>query len=373
MAGKTAVVLGEKLRVTKTNFCGVPIEGAANQVVTEGFIRVNLSPEMKAREDLETTNAAGRVCVSTSIPAERKWHNVEVQLCDVDPDLWALIASWARVLDPDGNPIGFYDRARPETDFGVMFELWTGGESKDDCPVPTSDSVFSSPASGRNYGYFAFGGREFVNGDLTVEAQPSTFTFNGRTFAPKGWGRGPFNVANIANAGDAVEAGRLLVPIYRESDENHVMFMRTVIEPPEATDGAVPLDITGLFAGPPYYYDGPGQTAVDVAPEQAALDQAYVIAITGTPASGTFSLIAEYPDQADKETGTIVYNAAHGVVKTAVVTTLDDGYGASDWASSGGTLPGATVTIVPPPGVVLKKGDNNLGGGTDPDFTVTPV
>lgn len=371
MAGKTAVVLGEKLRVTKTDFCGHPKPGAANRIVTDGFIRINLSPEMKAREDLETTNAAGRVCVSTSIPAERKWHNVEVQLCDVDPDLWSLIASWARVIDPDGNPIGFYDRARPDTDFGVMFEVWTGGESKDDCPVPTSDSVFSSPVSGRNFGYFSFGGREFVNGDLTVEAQPSTFTFNGRTFAPKGWGRSPYNVANIATSGDPVEAGRLLVPAYRPTEDNHVVFFRTPIEPPDVTDGAVPLDITGKFVAPDYYYDGPSQTAVAVAPEQDAADQAYAIAVTGVPDSGDLVVVVEYTDRPDEEV-TVPYNSGHAAAK-ALFAAVDDGYAAAAWASSGGTLPGGVVTIVPPQGVVLKKGDNNLGGGTAPDFTVTAV
>lgn len=42
-----AVVKGYALRVTKVDSCGLPIQGNANRIVTEGFIRVNLDPNMK--------------------------------------------------------------------------------------------------------------------------------------------------------------------------------------------------------------------------------------------------------------------------------------------------------------------------------------
>jgi hypothetical protein len=357
-----AVVRGERLRVTKTNKCGLPLVGPANQLVTEGFIEIGLDPEMKAAEELETTNAAGKVCVKDRTPPERKRWNISANLCNVDPDLWALLASWARILDYNGNPIGVRDRAKVDADTGVMFEVWTGGEGTDDCPNPTDDSIFSALTSGKNYGYLAFLGTEFMSGAINIAANPSNFTFNGITIAPKQWGRGPYNVAAIDSSGTA---GRLLVPIYDVDDDNHIALFRTPVEPPEETDGAVPLDLSG-FADPDFYFGGPAnEPAADVAPDQVAVDQGYNLTITGVPTGGTFSITVEYPGQPDLETGTIAYNATAANVKTALVA-LDDGYTASDWTTSGTTLPTGPVLIVPPAGVVVTVEDNNLTGGTTP-------
>ncbi|MFA5711475.1 hypothetical protein [Mycolicibacterium sp.] len=262
-----AVVKGERLRITKTNSCGRPIPGAANQLVTEGFIRANLDPNMKEAEDLTSTNAAGKECVVDRTPAERRWWNTELQLCDVDPDVFSLLASWTRLLGPDGKPIGVRDRASVDADFGVAIEVWTGGKSDDDCPEPEDDaSFFSAPASGRQYGYLFFVANEFVSSALTVEASPSTFTMTGRTVAPKHWFRGPYNVAAIDTAGTP---GRLLVPAYDKDDDNHVLLFRTPVAPPEPTDGAVPLAVESIFVAPDYYVAGPGgEPAADVAPAQ---------------------------------------------------------------------------------------------------------
>ncbi len=363
-----AVVKGERLRVTKTNNCGLPVPGAANRLVTEGFIEIGLTPEMKAAEELETTNAAGKVCVKDRTPPERKRWNVALNLCDVDPDLWALIASWTRIVDYDGNPIGVRDRKSIDGDTGVMLELWTGGESSEDCPMPSTDSIFSVSGSGRNYGYLAFLGTEFTADGLTVNAQPSTFSFTGISAAPKQWGRGPYNVAATDSSGTA---GRLLVPFYDEEDDNHIVLFRTPVPPPAVTDGAVPLDIATKFVDPDFYFGGPiNEPAADVAPEQDEVGDSQNLTITGVPDGGTFSLIVHYPGEPDEETGTIVYGATAAAVKTALVA-IDDGYTASDWTTSGTDLPGGTVNIIPPAGVVVDEGDNDLTGGTSPAIHVS--
>lgn len=282
----SAVVLGLKMRITAVDACGVPIQGNANSLVTDGFIKTTLSPELRQRNDLEQTNAAGQVCVSASVPAERKWWNAAIEFCGVDPDAFSLLTQWARVLDYDGNPVGFIDQSRVSSDTGVAIELWTGGDGDDDCPPPTSDSIFSAASSGKNYGYLLFMGKEFVSGDIGVEANPSTFSFNGQTFAPKGWGRGPYNVAAIDSAGTA---GRLLVPAYNADKENHLVFFRTPVKPPESTGGACELAIQSVFTDPDFYYGSDdGDPAADVAPAQPMCGgKKYTVAVTGT---GNFKL-----------------------------------------------------------------------------------
>lgn len=234
--------------------------------------------------------------------------------------------------------------------------------------MPSTDSIFSASGSGRNYGYLAFLGTEFTADGLTVNAQPSTFAFTGITAAPKQWGRGPYNVAGTDASGTA---GRLLVPFYDEDDDNHIVLFRTPVAPPAVTDGAVPLDIATKFVDPDFYFGGPAsEPAADVAPEQDEVGESQNLTVTGVPDGGTFSLTVHYPGLPDQETDTIAYNASAADVKTALVA-LDDGYAAADWTTSGGALPGTAVNIIPPAGLVVDEGDNDLTGGTDPAFTVS--
>lgn len=351
------VVKGYTLRATKINSCGRPESGAANRLVTEGFVSFNLTPEMKAAEQLEQTNAAGKVCVKDRTPPERKWWNIEATLCNVNTELITLFTGWEQVVDFDDMPIGIRDRDTVEGDYGVALEVWTGGEGEDDCPIPLTDSIFSADASGKQYGYLLLGGKEFTLGNIEIGAQVSTFTISGISLAMPQWGRGPYNVAAIDSSGTP---GRLLAPTGKKE---HITLFRTPVAPPEATDGAVPLDITGKFTGTTYYFGGPANApAADVAPDQAEVGDDFTVSFTGGPATGgTFSLSVAYPGGAVEETSALAFGANAATVKAALVA-IDDGYDASDW-TVGGALP-AGLVITPPPGVVVDAEDNALTPAT---------
>lgn len=348
-----AVVKGYALRATKTDACGKPIEGPANRIVTDGFIRVNLDPNMKDANELTQENAAGKECVSDRTPAERRWWNIEAQLCGVDPDLWALLASWARIVDFDGNPIGVRDRKSVDDQSGVMIEVWTGGQGDDDCPIPEDDSIFSAATSGKQYGYLAFCGNEFVSSALTVAAEVGTFTFTGRTIAPKHWGRSPYNVAAIDSSGTP---GRLLTPIYDPVDENHLALFRTPVPPPEPTDGACALAIQSIFTGGSAYF---GPAAVDVAPPQPICNgKVYTVAVTGT---GNWVALVGTEDTAN-----IPHTALPAAVQSAIEALPNVAVGQVQVAGTAGNY---TVTLDPSLPALTADGAG-LAGGT---VTVTPV
>lgn len=310
------VVRGLRLRATKVNSCGLPIAGPGNRLVTKGFITAQLDPEMKAAEDLEQQNAAGEVCVAERTPPERKWHNIQLELCKVNTELISLLNGWPQILDPDDIPIGFRDQAKVDGDYGVALEIWTGGKDDDDCAIPTNDSIFSAPTSGRKYGYLLFAGKEFTLGAINIGSSVSTFTLNGISLPMSNWGRGPYNVAAIDTAGTP---GRLLEPM---DEESHLAFFRTPVPPPALTNGAVPLNILQKFAAPNYYFGGPAnEPEADVAPDQDTTEATLTITATG----GTYNVTVD---------GTPTANLAFGAVNTAIAAAINNVPG----------IDGATVT-----------------------------
>lgn len=355
--GNIAVFKGTKLRATKTDACGKPISGAAHRIVTDCWVGVKADPEMKQAEELELQNAEGGVIFADRTAAERKRYNVTLEVGGVDPDLFALLCSWARILDYDGNPIGVRDRKKVENEFGVALEFWTAGRSEKDCVTPTSDTGLASTGSNKSYGYLLLVASEFYNSSgFDIRAAITAFTLAGITIDPVGWGRGPYNVQERDSSGSP---GRLLVPAYDAADENHLNFFRTKVPPPAVTNGAVALDLTGpgKFEGTTYYYGDPsGNTtaAADVAPSQ---DDAsgYVLAFTGSPDGGSHDIVVT----GSATPAVIAYNATNTAAK-AVFAALDDGHTAAEWTVTGGALPGSPLTIIPPIGVTLTLGDNDL-------------
>jgi hypothetical protein len=352
--GAISVVKGYKLRATKIDKCGRPIEGNANRIVTDGFIKLMLEPDVTQAEELEQKNAEGRVCVQSRTPPEIKRHKVTLDMCGIDPDLYSLFARFERILDHDGTPIGVADQTEIVGDEGVAIEVWTGGSDDGDCgEVPTNDeSIFSQAAAGLWYGYLAFGSTEWVPGSFNVEAAVANFSLSGITMKMPRWGRGPYNVARINADGDA---GRLLVPV---GVKRHLTFFKTPIAPPDATDGARPLSVESIFTDPDFYYGGPAnEPAADVAPDQ--IDSlTTIVTLTGSPAGGNFTL-----ELNDVPTGTIAHNAANSAV-LSVLGAVDDGYTTADFTVTGSN--GGPWTIKHPFGTTITVGTNSLTGGTDP-------
>lgn len=355
------VVKGVRLRATRINSCGLPIAGPANRIVTDGFVTVKLNPVLRDAQDLEQTNAEGKVCVADRTSPERKWYTADVDLCNVNTGLISLFNSFPQILDFADKPIGFQDQKDVEHDFGVMIEVWTGGRADDDCPTPELDSIFTAPTSGKKYGYLLFGATEFKLGNIDIGASVSTFTLSGVTIAAPQWGRGPYNVAATDSSGTP---GRLLEPV---GQEPHMTLFRTPVPPPDITPGAEPvaLAISTLFTAPDYYFGGPSNApAADVAPEQGS-NEAFTVSITGTPTGGTFTLKLN-----GNATGAIAYNANAAAVKTALVA-IDDGHTAAEFTTGGGALPGTPVTVATTFDATLVLGTNSLTGGTSPTVVVS--
>jgi hypothetical protein len=354
------IVKGVRLRATKVNRCGLPIAGASNFMVTDGFVTAKIAAVMNDAKELEQVNAEGRVCVVDRTPPERKHYKVDIELCNVNTGLITMFNGWEQVLDYNDDAIGFRDQKTVDDDYGVALEIWTGGRSDDDCATQTTDSIFTAPGTGKKYGYLLIGATEFTLGDISVSAAVSTLTLSGISIAMPQWGRGPWNVAAL-DANNT--AGRLLEPL---NEDSHYTFFRTPIEPPEPTVDQEPkaLAISSIFTNPNYYFGGPASApAANVAPNQPAASAAVAktVAVLGVPTGGTFTLTYR-----GKTTATIVYNAAAAAVASALVA-LDDGYVAADFTVTGSAGGPYSVTLARGGGLT---GTGSFTGGTNPALSI---
>lgn len=233
-------IRGRRARFTPVDNCGRPRYGdctgdtPSGFVTTKGFITVNISADVSEAEEIEQKNAAGEICISEPGCDQLRWYTVEIQFCSVDPDLAVMInPSWKKLLDYQGNTIGWAESLTQSCDSGYALELWTD--------VVADTNVCDDVQAQGQWGYILMswlvGG---TVGDLTVENGPVTFTFTGRTKVGSSWGAGPYDV--MLNAGatpeDPAAPGPLIEPVGPDEPRR---IMLTTVPPPDDACGCQPL------------------------------------------------------------------------------------------------------------------------------------
>jgi hypothetical protein len=220
-------VRGRRMRVTRLDdCCAPPAPGTAcSSLVTKGFVSVQYSPEIAEAEEIELKNAGGEVCVSDPGCDEVKWMNLQMNFCQVDPDLFSFITGYPLVLDWQGNSVGNRVKKGTLCDTNFALEVWT--------EIPGAQC---QTTGAKQYGYFLVpcitGG---VIGDFTIENDALTLQFNAKSRSGSGWGTGPYDVDATDEANTP---GPLLTPI--EEDDLMDIHM-TTIAPPEPECGCVAL------------------------------------------------------------------------------------------------------------------------------------
>lgn len=229
MAGTTKClkfVRGRAARFTRLNGCGVPVYGDTSTVTTKGIITVGWTANIEEGDEINVPNFAGETCVRDTPAPQLTGYTVEIQFCEVDPELYALATGQPVVLDAFGNVVGFdVDTTISSLDTAFALEVWAG--------APAQRCAEGGTGS---YGYFLAqylqGG---VLGDFTIENGAVTFTISGASTKEGGaWGVGPYNVTLDADA----EASPLLTAI---GPNVALRAMIVNLAPPEAICGARPL------------------------------------------------------------------------------------------------------------------------------------
>lgn len=243
-----SLVKGRRLRVTKLDGCGRPIYGDDSQVVSKGFISVALTANTTESDEINVTNAAGEVCVYEAAVTSLVGYGIEIQFCNVDPELFALVTGQPVVLGADGSTVVGWD---VDTKIGLensnfALELWAGSPAADTCTTPGATG---------SYGYlllpYLTGG---ILGDFTVENGAVTFTLtSANTKEGNGWGVGPYRDIMLDGATPTPAPGPMASPV---SATTALRTMIVDLAPPADECGARPLldptlpDLTDFTATP---------------------------------------------------------------------------------------------------------------------------
>lgn len=196
-------IQGLCIRVTRLDSCcNPPSAGTPDSlVVSDSFISLSLTAELEEPDEFTLKLANGKLCINEIGCATLKRYTVEVSLCNADPDLFEIIGGVTKVLDFDGETVGY----EIDQDLGqcgkFSLEFWTR--------VPVDQCL---PGEVQKYVYWLLpclqNGRV---GDVTIENGPLEFSWSADAIPSSAWAQGPYNVVPLS-AGDTV-GGSLLAPI----------------------------------------------------------------------------------------------------------------------------------------------------------------
>lgn len=224
-------VRGRAMRVTKLDGCGRPVYGPDSQGVSDGFVSISFTANTDEGEEINVTNANGKTCVREVPCPQFLGYGVEIEFCQVDPALLALLTGQEPVTKGNGEQSGFrVNSDLSGCDSGFALEVWTGTPGVQCGPEQVEGG--GDTAGGYLLLPFVQGG---IFGDFTVENGAISFTVQGAaTKTGSGWGVGPYDVV----PGDDGTASPLDDPI-TSGDHLHVEF--TDVAPPEVSCGTKPL------------------------------------------------------------------------------------------------------------------------------------
>lgn len=226
---KISLLRGRRLRLTRLDSCGRPVYGDGSSATSKGFISISFTANTAESDEILVQNASGERCVFEPAETSLTGYGLEMEFCEVDPDLFALVTGQEVVLDADGNSTGF--DVDTDVDLSAMafaLELWMGAGSGD------GDSC--STGGEGNFGYlllpFLRGG---IVGDFTVENGAITFTLTGaNTRDGNAWGVGPYS--DIQMSGGSPSA--MLTAV---KPTTALRLIQTGVAPPEVVSGTRPL------------------------------------------------------------------------------------------------------------------------------------
>lgn len=275
-----SLVRGRAMRVTALDGCGRPVNAACATLVSDGFISVAFTAQTDAGTAISVQNAAGKTCIQDTPCPVFNGYTVEIQFCEVNPLLLALVSGQGSIFDPSGTGAGFTVNSDVSAcDSGFALELWSN--------VP---GIACDPEQTTAQGTFGYVLVPFLQGgsigDFTIQNDAVNFTVSGAaTKTGSGWKNGPYNVV-MNGTGPSATPGPLLEPI---KNGDHLLVQLTTVAPPEPSCDCISKgnEATSANEGAPGTFPtdtfAPFNLAAAIAIPLQANDS------TGTPSTGPWA------------------------------------------------------------------------------------
>lgn len=222
---------GTRARITKLDVCGAPVTGVGScSIPFTGFVSVERTAEYADPNQFVVMDAGGRVCLKYRTEPQFLWYTFNINFCQVDPDIYALMSGSPVVLDatlPTPQSVGWRTRDSTLGTTNWALEIWTNlGDMAcfGDPPLPA-------------YGYWVapWIHQGVVGSPTSFENGPVNFSImNAKTNGGAGWGTGPYDVVM-----DALPAPSPLLVAMTAADHDH--FQLTTVAPPAAVCGCETL------------------------------------------------------------------------------------------------------------------------------------
>lgn len=210
---------GRALRITRVDECGAPVIGACSSIVTYGFISVEFAPEVEDGEEYTQKNAWGDYCVNEKDRPRTKWVNVNLSMCEVDPDVLDIIGGGNPLTDAAGTDTVGASFGQDGNLESFAVEVWTK-QAGGGCEAGTPEwGYFVAP-------YIINGS---IEGSVTIENGTMALGLSGEGLAATAdWGVGPYGDAPLLDPGGFPVGDMWAV-------------VRTTVQPPAETDGCAAL------------------------------------------------------------------------------------------------------------------------------------
>jgi len=224
------------IRVTKLNSCGALDDNGCASATTSGVITITIEKEVVDRQGDPQLNANGDICDDTTKAEQRRWYNVTIEFCQVDPQLLNIMTSEPLVLDDAASPnvVGFRSRRGSVNTSNFGLEWWTGLGGDTACVTGVQE-----------YGYALM---PFLSeGVMTIptfQNDRANFTVTARTKFNSLWGTGPYDVLVNQTGPNATFPGPLLTAITADDD----FHIQTTTLPPPLFNQCGCVDVTPAAA-----------------------------------------------------------------------------------------------------------------------------
>lgn len=176
---------GLVIRATELDSCGAILDGAC-YVVSKGFVNIELETDEESGNAIAPTLADGTRCYYYLSPKQLNGIKVNIEFCQVDPDLFNIITGSPLVLDDSvvPQPIGFTTDSASYGVGNVALEIWTNLDGG--CTSTT----------GRRWGYYLLPWLyQGTTGKPTIENDAVNFTISeAMTRDNNQWGVGPYDI-----------------------------------------------------------------------------------------------------------------------------------------------------------------------------------